>query len=472
MSQRNKGPNHLLDARMREAGVSNKGLAKRVQDLSRQDGGQAVSPSHTSIAKYLSGQIGQPSPRACQVIAKVLGNLLGRPLTSADIGYPEAPAAEGTDSTLEYPTTIGDSITALAHLTDHELKRDTTAAKLLVVPEAWSSLLVKAMYGQDADDAAVVEPVHVSASSVQEVRDATEMFSTFDHRYGGGQSKPLVAQFLQTAVLPVIPRVSPDTQVGRDYFQAVASLTLRAGWTAYDIGDHAVAQRFLYQAYRLARAGRDRAFAGHVLACMSHQANFLGHYEHAVHLARAAIHNASGYATPTSMAMFHAYVARGLASMGNERETTDALSTAEDFLNRRQPENDPDWNWFFDSAELHAEFAHCFRDLGNSAKASEHASASIAESKETFVRSLSFCNSVLATSHLLANDLDHAVEVAMGVVDSAVNLKSYRVVSYLADFKRNLGEMPDSAARKRFDDYYADKLTSEHSPIAGRIIVP
>lgn len=466
-----KTGNHRLDARMREAGVTNKGLAKRMRDASRADGGDAMSPTHTSVAKYLNGQIAQPSDRSCQVMAKVLSQLLGRPLTLDDIGYARV-APESADSTLTYPETIGDSITALTQLTDHELNQADKAAKLLVVPEAWAALLVKAMYGEERSSEPPAEPVQLSQAHIQEVHDATEMFSTFDHRYGGGQSKPLVAQYIKTGVLPVMPRVSAESPIGREYFRAVASLTLRAGWTAYDIGDHGVAQRFLYQAYRLARAAGDRAFAGHVQACLSHQANFLGYFTDAVHLARAAVHGATGSATPTAMSQFHAMAGRALASQGNEREATSALLAAEDWLNKSEPDNDPDWIWFFDQAELHAEFAHCFRDLGNSEMANHHAATSIDVSKDEFVRSLSFCRSVLATSHLLANDLDQAVHVAMGVVDTAAHLKSYRVVSYLNEFRQKLGEQASSSAGRTFDEYFAEKFNLEGSPLAGRILIP
>lgn len=472
MATSEQTPNHRLDAKMREAGATNKGLAKRMRDTSAQDNGDPISPSHTSIAKYLSGQIAQPSDRSCQVIAKVLGHMLGRPVTLDDIGYARV-APESADNTLTYPETIGDSITALTQLTDYELNHTNAAAKLLVVPEAWSSLLVKAMYGNDRESVGPSDPVQLSPADIQEVHDVTEMFSTFDHRYGGGQSKPLVAQYLQTAVLPLIPRVSQDSPVGRDYFQAVASLTLRAGWTAYDIGEHAVAQRFLYQAYRLARAARDKAFVGHVMACMSHQANFLGHFEQAVHLARGASHGAAGHATPTAMAMFSAMEGRALASQGNEPDATSALTTAEHWLNNREPANDPDWIWFFDEAELHAEFAHSFRDLGNAEMAGKHAATSIEVSKDEFVRSLSFCRSVLATSHLLADDLDEAVNVASGVIDAAAHLKSYRVISYLKDFRQQLNDaQPGASATRHFDEYFSEKLTSERSPLARSLIVP
>ena len=65
----------------------------------------------------------------------------------------------------------------------------------------------------------------------------------------------------------------------RDTTAAVDALTRLAGWTAYDTGAHGLAQRYLFQAFRLAKAAGDKPLCGRILAGMSHQANFLGHYE-------------------------------------------------------------------------------------------------------------------------------------------------------------------------------------------------
>ena len=467
-------PRTVLEQLIREDGRSYDRLAAEFDDLARRRGIDAtISSKHLQrlARRERSHESCRPGTRKAfeEMWGRRFGELFTEPVVTGD-GNGDTAAVS---TTLSYPRTVGDSITALTQLTHDELNPTDTAAKILVVPEAWASLLVKAAYGKDEEAPAPADPVALSVEHVQQVHDATEMFSTFDHRYGGGQSKPLVAQYLQTAVLPLLPQVSPAHAVGREYFKAVASLTLRAGWTAYDIGEHGYAQQYLYQAYRLSRAAGDRAFSGHVLACMSHQANFLGFYEDATYLARAAVHHGTtGGATPTTMALFHAMEARALASQGNEPEATAALIAAERWLGQSRPANDPAWVWFFDAAELHAEFAHCFRDLGNAELAHTHAAASITESKDVFVRSLSFCRSVLATSHLLANDLDQALEVATGVIDTAAHLNSYRVVSYLNEFRQRLTTGFNSPAIDVFDDYFRTKLGSESSPVPGRIIVP
>ncbi|WP_338602659.1 hypothetical protein [Saccharopolyspora sp. SCSIO 74807] len=439
---------------MREAGMTNKGLAKRMADLSNIDGGEPIAPTHTNVEKWLSGATRRPKARTCHVLVRVLSHAVGRPVTVDDVGYGEVPA-ENVDDTLEYPETVSDSITTLTRLAEFELRPSGQSDKLLVVPAAWSNLLVKWMFGSDEERSRPVEPRPISEFDVQAVHDATAMFAGYDYRYGGGRPKPLVAQYLESEVLPLLPHVSPGTELGQRYFQEVAALTRLAGWTCYDTGQHALAQRYLHQAFRLARAAGDRPLAGRILAGMSHQANFLGYYEQAVHLARAAAQGARGQATPTAMALFHSMEARALSSQGNEQETTAAMLEAEKQLSASNPENDPEWIKYFDTAELNAEFAHCFRDLEKPELATEHASKSIEASESLYVRSLSFCRTVLATSYLQANEVEQAVKIAREVVNTAAGLKSYRVNSYLDEFRVRLRQSSDSAAASEFEEYAA-----------------
>lgn len=466
-----KEPNRRLAALMREAGLSNKGLAKRMKDLSAADGGEPIAPSHTNVEKWITGETRRPKARTCHVLVRVLSHVLGRPITLDDVGYGEVPA-ENADSTLEYPETVPESVTALTQLTGYDLRPANQADKLLVVPAAWSSLLVKWMFGNDGE-AQPVEPRPISEFDVQAVHDARAMFANYDYRYGGGRPKPLVAQYLESDVLPLLPHVSPSTSLGREYFREVAALTRLAGWTCYDTGQHALAQRYLHHAFRLSRAAGDKPLCGRILAGMSHQANFLGHYEQAVHLARAAAQGARGYATPTTMALFHSMEARALSSQGNEPEATAAMLEAERWHTQSRPEDDPDWIRYFDGAELHAEFAHCFRDLEKPEMATHHAQASIDQSESLYVRSLSFVRTVLATSHLQSNEVEQAVEVAKGVVDTAAKgLKSLRVVSYLDVFRGQLRQQFDSPLVSDFEEYVRTQLGSEDSPVSGSLIVP
>ncbi|MEU9686168.1 hypothetical protein [Amycolatopsis japonica] len=469
MTVREKHPNRHLAALMSEAGLSNKGLAVRMCELSKRDAGEPIAPSHTNVAKWLSGETRRPSDRSCHIMTKVLSQKLGRPVRLTDIGYEDSSVAPA-DSTLDYPETISAAAASLMQLANYELGR-ASSETLQVVPEAWDGLLAKWTYGDDHESSQPVEPRPISEVDVAVVVDATAMFANFDYRYGGGRPKPLVARFLETDVLPLIPHVSPRTPLGVEYFRAVAALTRLAGWTAYDIGQHALAQRYLYLGFRLAKAAQDKPLCGRILAGMSHQANFLGYFDRAVYLARAAAHGANGHATATTMALFHAMEARALASQGKATETAAALTAAEQWLDRSDPDKDPDWIRYFDRAELHAEFAHCFRDLGDASRAVEHAAASIAASENVYVRSLSFCRTVLATGHLQAGELEEALRVAEGVVDTAAELKSFRVISYLDDFRGRLQLHGNESVVRSFTEYSETKIPSKNAPAAGKLIV-
>ncbi|UGT45168.1 hypothetical protein LTV02_18015 [Nocardia yamanashiensis] len=81
-------PNMKLMAVMEEAGVKNHGLANRMQEASRLDGGEVLETSHSNIQKYRTGVTAEPKPRTCAVMLNVLSELVKRDLSPADIGFP------------------------------------------------------------------------------------------------------------------------------------------------------------------------------------------------------------------------------------------------------------------------------------------------------------------------------------------------------------------------------------------------
>lgn len=466
-----RAPNTRLAAVMKLAGATNKGLARRVRLLSETDGeGEPVRADHVAVKRWLDGTTRHPHLRTCKLIARVLGDMLGRVVPLEEIGYAEPTSA---DVGIEYPEDVSQSVAALGTITELELRMPSQVAPLTVVPEAWSGLVLRWLMDGDGEGSRPpAEPRPITEFDVVAVRDATAMFSSFDYKFGGGRPKSMVASFLDTEVLPNIPHVSPQDPIGREYFREVAALTRLAGWTAYDTGAHGLAQRYLTQAFRLARAAGDKALCGRILAGMSHQANFLGHYQRAVDLARAAYKGANGHATPRTMALFHAMEARALASMGKEDDTVAALLTAERWHGQGSPDDDPEWIQYFDSAELHAELAHCFRDLGKGELAGEHAEISLREAGSVYVRSTSFVRTVLSTAYLIDGELDKALDEARAVFQVATQLKSTRVRAYLDDFRQRLISMhPNDATARDFLEFAEEALPSENTPMTNRLIV-
>jgi tetratricopeptide (TPR) repeat protein len=242
--------------------------------------------------------------------------------------------------------------------------------------------------------------------------------------------------------------------VGRALFSTVAEAMLLAGWMSYDACHHGLAQRYLLQALRLAQDANDRRLAGSILSAMSHQATFLGRYAQAATLARAALMGISPVATPTLRAQFHAMEARALARTGDTRTTELALAAATGALESRTSDDEPEWITYFDEAELAAEAAHCFRDVNSARQAVAHAERAMSGSH---VRSDFFATMVLADAHLRAGEPEEACRVALDALDLGEQLKSARCVAYLAEFRRHLAPVGDTAAVR---DFY--EQASEH----------
>lgn len=176
---------------------------------------------------------------------------------------------------------------------------------------------------------------------------------------------------------------------------------------------------------------------GRLLANLSHQANYLGKFDEAVQLARAA--QATTFARPaaTVSAMFLAMEARALAGSGQARACRQVLHKAEQAFERRDPSRDPSWISYFNPEELAGEAAHCFRDLGRSEETRLFGAQAL-DPATTPLRTRAFIGMVNATGALTGGNLDEAVALATEAVDLAGPLQSRRYVRYLADFHGSL----------------------------------
>ncbi|MEU4233294.1 hypothetical protein AB0F17_54190 [Nonomuraea sp. NPDC026600] len=283
---------------------------------------------------------------------------------------------------------------------------------------------------------------HVTAGDVEAVRATLRRFETLDHRYGGGHARKAAVLFLQGEVASLLHGAYTD-RVGQDLFAVAAQLTYKVGAMAYDLAMHGTARRYYLQALNLAHAADDRPLGGKVLALASHQANFVGEYEEAVDLARAAKYGAAGWATPTVHAMYCAMEARALASLGDQRNCYAALKEAERAFSRRREGEDPDWIGYFDVAEFHDELGHCFAALGDTREALVHTGLALSESSATYRRSRTFCRLIQAGVHVTSpkpsrQDVEQACATATEALAMAGELKSLRVQTYIDRFNGQL----------------------------------
>ncbi|MFD5426404.1 regulator [Streptomyces sp. NPDC127084] len=506
-------PNRQLAALIEEAGFSNAGLARRVDQLGLEHG-LDLRYDKTSVTRWLRGQ--QPRGTTPALIAEVFTRRLGRRLSAQDLGLDAcAPVYAG----LEFAATPEEAVDIVSGLwrkdsgSHAELRKIAFTPAGLVVPSRdWligradervgrqdpgappgaaqpasvpraagaaplgapappgSALPGSALPGSVAPGQARVPAqgarVHVprqrgtdrgpgqrvSAGDIAALRSVSELFRTLDQNYGGGHARQALVRYLEHELEPMLRGSYPEA-TGRRLFAAAADLTRLAGWTSYDIAAHGLAQRYFVQALRLAQAAGDRAYGAYVLATMARQAVYLSHGREAVQLTRVAQQGIGSGAPHAVQALLHSVEARGHGVLGDVRSCTASLVRAERALEAARPGDEaPHWARYFDEAQLADEFGHCHRDLQQYRAAVQHAERSLQLRPPGYARSRLFCRVVLATARLGLGELDQACALGAEAAQQASEMRSARAVDYIRDFERRLEPYRDAAAVRGYRD--------------------
>lgn len=271
-------PNRQLAALIAEAGFSNAGLARRVDQLGIEHG-LDLRYDKTSVTRWLRGQ--QPRGTTPALIAEVFTRRLGRRLSAQDLGLDAcAPVYAG----LEFAATPSEAVDIVSGLwrkdsgSHAELRKIAFTPAGLVVPSRdW--LIGRAdervARGETVPDGAARVPAQggramvprqrhndrvdrtqgsrVTSGDIAALRSVGELFRALDHAYGGGHARQALVRYLEHEAEPML-RGSYGEATGRRLFAAAADLTRLAGWTSYDIAAHGLAQRYFVQALRLAQA--------------------------------------------------------------------------------------------------------------------------------------------------------------------------------------------------------------------------
>ena len=376
-------------------------------------------------------------------------------LAPSNLAHASSPSAQSATparslaTAAQYPATTSDAVTASTSLWQADAARAPELISAPPEPAAWISAALAWLVSDDGTPAPETGPGReVGRSDVARVRANAVLFAELDNRFGGAHARRSLVHYLQREVTGLLRGRYTD-DVGRELFAAVAEASLLAAWASYDCGLHGLAQRYFVQALRLAQTASDRRLACSVLSAMSHQATFLGHLTEAASLARAARTGLRDQATPALTSQFLAMEARALARAGDTRGCHAAITAAERSFRSFEPGRDPKFISYFTEAELTAEIAHCFRDLGDSRRASDHA-ALAAPSDGQYARSDFFAMMVLAHAIADQGDPDHACQAALAALHLGESLTSARCVSYVREFRSRLDRFGGHATVRDF----------------------
>ncbi|MEW2221567.1 sporulation protein [Streptomyces sp. NPDC006990] len=490
MSRESRGPNEKLGTVLALAGISNAGLARRVNDLGAQRG-LTLRYDKTSVARWVSkGMV--PQGAAPHLIAAAIGSKLGRPVPLHEIGLADADPTPEVG--LAFPRDVGAAVKSATDLYRLDLAgrrgggsiwqslagsfavsayatpasrwlitpADSSVARHLELlegthpsnngaeagPEAPAESAARdaqdALDGQEnreggADADEVGTPLRVGHTDVAKLREAADEARRWDSKYGGGDWRSsMVPECLRVDAAPLLLGAYTD-EVGRSLFGATAELTRLAGWMAFDTGQQEAAQRYYIQALRLARAAADVPLGGYVLASMSLQATYRGFADEGVDLAQAALERNRGLATARTMSFFQLVEARAHAKANEAQACAGALAAAESWLERsREGDPDPCWLDFYSYDRLAADAAECYRDLKAPRQVRRFTEKALSQPKEEFVRSHGLRLVVSAVAELESGNLDAACAAGVRAVEVAGRISSARTTEYVRDLLHRL----------------------------------
>lgn len=440
-------PNERLQELMQEAGVSNAGLARRI-NLFGAEHGLDLRYDKTSVGRWIRGQ--QPRGQTPEIVAEALSRKLGRPVSVEEIGM--GSANPGSDVGLHFASTAQEALEQVCEL----WRNDAAERGLMSGATRPASALV-----EPSRDWLISEPdppitrnsgPRVGAADVTAVRSTTQAMAELDHRFGSGHIRPVVVHYLDSVVSVLLAGFYSRT-TGRQLLAAAAQLTELAGYMAVDIGRLGLAQRYYIQALRLAQAADDRAYGGYVLAAgISHLVAFLGSPREIVQLAKVAQEGARGHVTATSRSLFYAAEARGHALLGDARACQLAAEKAVKTLAEANKEEDPEWISHFDKAYLADELAHCHHDLAQPKPAAEWAERALAGHPETRVRRRAIDILLLATAQVSGREVEQACHTAVKAIDLLCGLRSNICAEYLGAFRRRLEPYRLVSAVQEFEE--------------------
>ncbi|MFJ5138576.1 MFS transporter [Streptomyces sp. NPDC088707] len=471
MSREQRGPNEKLGTVLALAGISNAGLARRVNDLGAQRG-LTLRYDKTSVARWVSkGMV--PQGAAPHLIAAAIGQKLGRPVPLNEIGLADADPAPEVG--LAFPRDVGEAVRSATDLYRLDLAGRraggggiwqslagsfavsayaTPASRWLITP-ADPSVEREAprppgagitggggsggATGGAAAASVAAEYVRVGHSDVAKLREAAEDARRWDSKYGGGDWRSsMVPECLRVDAAPLL-LASYSDEVGRALFGATAELTRLAGWMAFDTGQQEAAQRYYIQALRLARAAADVPLGGYVLASMSLQATYRGFADEGVDLAQAALERNRGLATARTMSFFRLVEARAHAKAGDGVAAAAALKSAEGWLERsREGDGDPTWLGFYSYDRFCADAAECYSDLKAPREVRRFTEQALSRPTEEFVRSHGLRLVVSAVAELESGNLDAACAAGTRAVEVAGRISSARTTEYVRDLLHRL----------------------------------
>jgi tetratricopeptide (TPR) repeat protein len=304
--------------------------------------------------------------------------------------------------------------------------------------------------------AACLRGDRVTDALLNDFTQVTDGLRRMDDKIGGGKLLPTVREQLRLAV-ELLKNGSYTEAVGKRLHAQAAELGRLAGWVIYDGGNEALAQRYLMVALRNAHVSGDRAIGANILAFLSIPAAHSSNPQDAVDLARSGLQAASTL-TPAVAGSLYVRLANAAAHLGDAYTVKRSLDSAAELLHRSNPDEEPDWIYWFDQTQFNALAGQTALRLKRFTEAETHLRGAVALFRSDFSRERALFTCDLAKARLGAGSLEHACSTAGDAAVAIRRLNSKRVQNRLAEFRQALTPYANTKAVRDFDDKHGDLI--------------
>ncbi|MEV4136253.1 hypothetical protein AB0J72_29305 [Dactylosporangium sp. NPDC049742] len=405
--------NLLLAALIERAGLSNAGLARRVNLLGAAHG---LRYDHASVARWIrDGAV--PRDPGPELICRVIGQALNAPVALADIGMERRKAAP-----VGMPLAQAvERASALWRGDQRDKAGGPPATGTDAIAPVWE-------WENPPDDLDVSRDGHaqVGTADVQRLRQLRARYQEMYRRVGGVPVRPRLVAALNEHAAPLL-RNAYDNRTGRELLRAAGGLAALAGVCAYDADQQGLAQRYLFGALRMAKASGDKAFGAYVVALMSTHALHNNQPRLVVQYAESALRAARGHLSHALAADLHSLAGKAYARMGQSADCQRHMAESEWTAGRINQTDEPAEASYVQPGLIETQVAEALRRLGDLSAAQTYAEESVRTAGGTHLRGRVHRFAGLALIVAQRGDVDQAVHVGTQMLDYAEGMESGRI---------------------------------------------
>jgi tetratricopeptide (TPR) repeat protein len=400
--------------------------------------------------------IASPSEPWPALVCHLLEQQTGETVTPAVLGWPEpVMCVVAADHDLDQPWTCTGALDVWARVMDAGpmgMQRRhffaLTGLSLTTVALQWLR--------DPGRVAASLAGSRVDHALVDDFDLLTEARRRMDDTIGGGNLLASLREDLRL-VLALLNNAAYTEDIGRRLHAVAAELGRLAGYLAFEINQHAVAQRYWLAALRSAHLSGDRAIGANILSFMSLQAVRLGNPRDAFALVESAL-DVERALTPAVAAWLYGQLAVGAGGMGEELTARRAQDRSFELLARSTPADEPPWIYWYTESTAQQGAGRALLSLARPADAEPHLRRAVAMLDPSFTRDRGLALLDLATARIGMGSVERACATATEAAGIIRRLDSPRQRRLLAEFRATAAPYATSANVKEFDAKHRDLL--------------